>query len=120
MSTERKKDHKHTPIIKIGLNKSAVLKYKFPTVLKHYYETSSIKSQPWTADNMNDCLLKIFTGQYLSYRIPGGFNRTVGIIFDSIEITDKDRKFPFQIILVCKCWVNCTFKGVTTNYNFIA
>lgn len=50
-----------------------------------------------------------------NYRYHGWFNGTISKMLQNINITTVDNTYPFEILLKCTCYVNCTFKCHTSN-----
>lgn len=76
------------------------------------FPSDSVKCKPLDTDNIKDCFKKLDKGDR---RFPGWFNSTIGQILDSLDALKVGGKFPFEIMLYSKCYVNCTFKGHTSN-----
>ena len=112
VSTERNEDDMHNRKLYIGSKKPVVFKWTVPQQLRRYFNTDDVKGKKWDTDNLKDCFDAFEGGKY---RYPGWFNGTRGQFFDTIPVDTVGGVLPFQIILVSTFYVNCTFKGLTSN-----
>lgn len=78
----------------------------------HFHWTWEVSSD---TDNKKDCLLKFFETEKLNLCITDWFNDIFSIVFDKVLFPVKDTKYPFQIVVICTAYVNCSFKGITSN-----
>ena len=75
-------------------------------------DSDVFKGKPWDTDNIKDCFYKIDTNEY---RYPGWFNGTISKMIDGLQADVFDNTFPFTVILEATCYINCSFKGLTSN-----
>lgn len=112
VSTECTEDDIHTRTLYLGRKKPVVFKWTVPQQLRRYINSDTIKCKPWDTDNVKDCFNKIDANEY---RYPGWFNGSIGQIFDTLDVAKVGGMYPFEILLYYKYYVNCTFKGHTSN-----
>lgn len=99
----------------VGSKQKVCFRYTFFEPLRQYVEISPVKEDwPWDTDNIKNCNLKICDDKF-QYRVPGLSNGVCGTIFEDMKFPDVAGKYPFQILFICTCYVNCSFEGITSN-----